>query len=169
MRIKLELNVLIKHVIPNDWKASVTIPVFTKGSKSDLENYRGITLMNSTTKLFTKLILNQLLKHISPREEQQGFRKNRSTMDAIFIVRQIVEKAIEFNKPAYLCFVDLTKAFDRVRLQDVTNCLPNQERIRLTKQLLRTTEMRILELSTARPYETKSAVRTSGKKARFKT
>lgn len=120
---KLFQNVLTKHVIPNDWKASVTIPVFKKGSKSDPENYRGITLMNSTTKLFTKLILNQLLKHISPREEQQGFRKNRSTTDAIFIVRQIVEKAIEFNKPAYLCFVDLTKAFDRVRLQDVIKCL----------------------------------------------
>ena len=120
---KLFQNFLIKNVIPIGWKASVTIPVFKKGSKTDPENCRGMTLINSSTKLFTKLILNQLLKHISPREEQQGFRKNRSTMDAISFVRQMVEKAIEFNKPAYLCFVDLTKAFDRVRLQVVTNCL----------------------------------------------
>ena len=124
---KLFQNVLIKHAISNDWKASVTIPVFKAANL--IQKIIETTLMNSTTKLFTKLILNQLnhLKHISLRENQQGFRKNRSTTDAIFIVRQIVEKAIEFNKPAYLCFVDLTKAFDRVRLQDLTNCLRERD------------------------------------------
>ena len=79
--------------------------------------------MNSNTKMFTKIILNQLLKFISPREEQQGFRKNRSKTDALFIVKKIVEKAIKYNKTAFFCFVDLTKAFDRVQLQDVTDCL----------------------------------------------
>jgi len=59
------------------------------------------------------------LKYIQPREEKQGFRKNRSTTDAIFILRQIVEKSIEFNHPTYLRFVDLKKAFERVRLADV--------------------------------------------------
>jgi hypothetical protein len=49
-----------------------------------------------------------------------GLRKNLSTADAIFIMRQIVEKSIEFNHPAYLCFVDLKKAFDQVGLADVT-------------------------------------------------
>jgi aminoglycoside/choline kinase family phosphotransferase len=57
------------------------------------------------------------------REEQQGFRKNRSTTDAIFIMRQVKEKAIEYNKPVYACFVDMTKAFDRVRLKDVVEIL----------------------------------------------
>lgn len=64
-------------------------------------------------------MLEEITKTINIREEQQGFRKNRSTIDAIFIVKQVSEKSIEFNKPAYMCFVDMTKAFDRVRLKDV--------------------------------------------------
>jgi len=42
-------------------------------------------------------------------------------------MRQIVEKSIEFNHPAYLCFIDLKKAFDRVRLADVIDCLRERE------------------------------------------
>lgn len=56
-------------------------------------------------------------------EKQQGFRKNRSTIDAIFILRQVVEKAIELDKPAYLCCIDLTQTFDRVRVNDVLKIL----------------------------------------------
>ncbi|XP_072757496.1 uncharacterized protein [Anoplolepis gracilipes] len=40
-------------------------------------------------------------------------------MDAIFILRQLIEKSIEFDKPMYLRFVDLKQDFDRVRLKDV--------------------------------------------------
>ena len=43
-------------------------------------------------------------------------------MDAVFVLRQIVEKSIEYNKPALL-FIDLTKAFDRVRIDDIVHLL----------------------------------------------
>ena len=56
-------------------------------------------------------------------EELQGFRKNSSAIDAIFTIRLITEKVIEFNKPAFICFVDLTQAFDRVELEDVVPLL----------------------------------------------
>jgi len=56
-------------------------------------------------------------------EEQQGLRKNRFTTEAIFIIRQIVEKSIEYAKPAYMRFIDLSKAFHRVRLNDITTIL----------------------------------------------
>ena len=69
------------------WKQSIITPLFKKGSKTNPDNYRGITLLNTTLKLFTKVVLRKLLQYIQPREEQQGFRKNRSTTDAIFIVR----------------------------------------------------------------------------------
>ena len=60
-------------------------------------------------------------------KEQQGFRKNRSAIDAIFTIRQITERAIEFNKPAFMCFVDLTQAFDRVKLEDAVQLLQKRE------------------------------------------
>lgn len=123
-----ELTVLFNDVlktttIPEDWHRSYTIPIFKKGIKTIPENYRGITLLCSAMKLFTSLIKDILESQITNREEQQGFRKQRSTTDAIFVLRQIKEKAIEFNTPAYVCFVDLTKAFDKVRLSDVLRLL----------------------------------------------
>jgi len=56
--------------IPKAWKESIITPLFKKGSKTNPDNYRGITLLNTTQKLFTKVILSKLLKYIQPREEQ---------------------------------------------------------------------------------------------------
>ena len=89
---------------------------------------------------------------------------NRSTTDAIFIMCQIVEKSIEFNHPAYLCFVDLKKAFDRVRLADVTDCLREREvpeQIdRIIKELNTDTVARIKSNNqTSRPITVTNGVR----------
>lgn len=116
-------KILQEGKVPTEWKDSITVPIFKKGDKKTPDNYRGITLLNTTLKCLTSIINNKLQKHIATAEEQQGFRKNRSTVDAIFILRQIIEKAIEFNTPAFMCFVDLTKAFDRVRKEDVVQIL----------------------------------------------
>jgi len=126
--LTLQLTQLFQKIfkldtIPIAWKQSTIIPLFKKGSKTNPDNYRGITLLNTTLKLFTKVTLSKLLQYTQPREEQQGFRRNWSTTDAIFIVHQIAEKSIEFNHTAYMCFVNLTKAFDWVRLADVIECL----------------------------------------------
>ena len=45
---------------------------------------------------------------------QCGFRQGRSTIDQIWVVRQVIEKATEYRTPVHLCFVDLTKAYDSV-------------------------------------------------------
>ena len=48
------------------------------------------------------------------RKEQAGFRKGRSTIEQIFVLRKIVEQALEWNSGLYLCFVDYEKAIDSV-------------------------------------------------------
>ena len=117
-------NKILKETeTPEEWHNSITIPIFKKGQKTCPENYRGITLLNTTMKLFTGVLKDKLERHITNAEEQQGFTKGRSTTDAVFIIKQIKEKAIEFGRPAYICFIDLTKAFDRVRLGDILNML----------------------------------------------
>jgi len=105
--LTLQLTKLFQQIfklgaIPKAWKQSTIIPLFKKGSKTNPDNYRGSTLLNTILKLFTKVTLSKLLQYTQPREEQQGFRKNRSTTDAIFIVRQIAEKSIEFNHAIYV-------------------------------------------------------------------
>ena len=151
--LTLHLTLLFQQIlklctVPKAWKESSTIiPLFKKGSKTNLDNYRGIILLNTTLKLFTKVILSKLLKYTKPRKEQQRFRKNRFTTDATFIMRQVVEKSIEFKHPAYLCFVDFEKALDRVRLADVINCLREREVpekiVRIIKELNTDTIARI--------------------------
>lgn len=75
--------------------------------KDHPKNYRGIGLLSSVSKLFTKILLDEVAS-TGISEKYQGFRKNRST---ILTIRQITEKAIEYNKTAYMCFIDLTKTF----------------------------------------------------------
>ncbi|CAH2233881.1 jg18186 [Pararge aegeria aegeria] len=62
-----------------------------------------------------------LSKEIAP--EQAGFVKGRGTREQILIVRQVIEKAREFNKPTYICFVDFSKAFDSVKWSKLWNVL----------------------------------------------
>ncbi|XP_056636715.1 uncharacterized protein LOC130445195 [Diorhabda sublineata] len=87
----------------------------------------GINLLDTTLKLVTKVITNKINAITSLSKEQQSFRSGRSCVDAVFILRQVVEKSIEYNKPAYLCFIDLQKAFDRIQLKDVIHLLYNRD------------------------------------------
>lgn len=119
-------KIILIHRIPDSWRTSIMILLFKKGDKMKPENYRGINLLNTMLKLTTKVITNLINSRITLSEEQQGFRTGRSCTDAVFIIRQIVEKSVEYNRPAYMCFIDLQKAFDRIQVQDVIHLLYNR-------------------------------------------
>jgi hypothetical protein len=72
----------------------MVINVHKKRTKSKCENYRGITLLPTTYKLFANIIKNKLNKHMEDEivEEQCGFRKGCSCTDTIFTVQQIIDK-----------------------------------------------------------------------------
>ena len=79
-------------------------------------NYHTNVLISHTSKVMLK-ILQARLQHYMNRElpyVQAGFRKGRGTRDQIANIRWITEKAREFRKNIYLCFIDDTKAFDYV-------------------------------------------------------
>ncbi|XP_076041920.1 uncharacterized protein LOC143025796 [Oratosquilla oratoria] len=68
-------------------------------------------------KVLTRILLFRLLDHIAEeviQESQSGFRKERSTVEMVFVARQLNEKAIEQQQDLYMIFVDLAKAFDTV-------------------------------------------------------
>ena len=52
-------------------------------------------------------------------EEQYGFMQDKGTRNAIFILRIFAEGAIEMQEDVYICFVDYSKAFDRVKHKDL--------------------------------------------------
>lgn len=78
--------------VPKEWKGSITLLIFKKGDKKIPGNYRGIALLSAILKLFTRILAHIIEEKIPLSEEQQGFKKNRSTTDAIFVARQLVEK-----------------------------------------------------------------------------
>ena len=86
-------------------------------------------------KAFARIVLNrlQLLGNRVYPESQCGFRRNRSTVDMIFSLRQLQEKCREQQKPLYIAFIDLTKAFDLVSRQGLFSIL---EKIGCPPQLL---------------------------------
>ena len=84
-----------------------------KGDRGDCNNYRGISLLNIVGKLFAKVVLMKLqvlAERIYP-ESQCGFRVKRATIDMIFSLRHLQEKCRKQEKPLYVAFIDLTKAF----------------------------------------------------------
>ena len=87
-----------------------------KGDLSNCSNYRGITLLSVPGKVFNRIILERMKGEIDPwlRDQQAGFRPNRSCVDQIATLRIIVEQSLEWNSPLYINFVDYEKAFDSI-------------------------------------------------------
>ena len=99
-----------------DWKWSVFIPISKKGNAKECSNYCINALISHTSKVMLKILqakLQQYMNHEIP-DVQTGFRKGRGTRDQIANIHWIIEKAREFQKNIYLCFIDYAKAFDCV-------------------------------------------------------
>ena len=101
---------------PQDWKRSVFIPIPKKGNAKGCSNYRTIALISHTSKVMLKILqvrLQQYVNHELP-DIQAGFRKGRGIRDQIANIHWIMEKAREFQKNIFFCFIDYPKAFDIV-------------------------------------------------------
>jgi len=90
---KLITSVWKKEKLPEEWKESIIVPIHKKGDKRDCNNYRGISLLPTTYKILSNILLSRLTPYAKEiiGEHQCGFRRNRSTIDHIFCIRQILE------------------------------------------------------------------------------
>ena len=86
-----------------------------KGNAKECSNYRTIALISHTSKIMLKIQarLQQYVNH-ELADSQAGFRKGRGTRDQIANIHWIIDKAREFQKNIYFCFIDYAKAFDCV-------------------------------------------------------
>ena len=99
---------------PQDWKGSVFIPIPKKGNAKECSNYHTIALISQSSKVMLKILQARLHKYTNCEfpDVQAGFRKGRGTRDQIASICWIIEKAREFQKTIYICFIDYAKAFD---------------------------------------------------------
>jgi hypothetical protein len=91
---KLIIPIWNKEELPEEWKESIIVPAYKKSDKTDCSNYRGISLVSTTYKILSSILLSNLTPYAEGiwGDQQRGFQRNRSTADHIFCIRQIFEK-----------------------------------------------------------------------------
>jgi sorting nexin-29 len=106
-----------KETMPRDWTMGVICPIHKKNDKLVCDNYRGIMLLNTAYKVFAQVLAGRLAPETEPLlgEYQCGFRPQRSTMDSIFVVRQVLEKCYEFDVDIHQLYIDFRKAYDSIK------------------------------------------------------
>ena len=125
-----KLTILLNNIydtgnIPADMLTSTFIALPKKHGTSDCENHRTISLMSHTLKILLKILMARLRNKIRPEisEVQFGFVADKGTTNAIFTMTMVTERCIEMQKDIYLCFIDYSKAFDKVRHEDLFQIL----------------------------------------------
>jgi hypothetical protein len=130
---KLTRSIWNKEELPQQWKESVIAPIHKKGDKTERNNYRGIFLLSTAYKILPNILLAKLTSCVNEiiGDHQCGFRRNRSTTDQTFYIRQILKKKWEHNGIVHQLFIDFKKTHDSVKREVLYNimletCIPKK-------------------------------------------
>jgi hypothetical protein len=143
-----------KDELPQQWKESIIVPIYKKGDKTYCNKYRGINLLSNAYKILSNILLAMLTSYVTEviGDHQCGFRRNRSTTDQIFYIREILEKKWEYNGTVHQLFIDFKKAYDSVKREVFYNVLFDfgipKKLVRLIKMCLNETcsKVRVVKL-----------------------
>jgi hypothetical protein len=107
-------------VLPDEWKKGMLIKLPKKRNLTNCNNWRGITLLSSPSKILTRIkgyTDNKL------RRKQMGFHKGRSCTDQVNTLRIILEQFNEFQSPLYLIVIDFEKACGSINRNKMQNAM----------------------------------------------
>jgi hypothetical protein len=146
---RLICSIWNKEELPQQWKESIIVPIYKKGDKTDCNNYRGISLLSTAYKILSNIVLARLTPYVNEiiGDHQCGFFRNRSTMNQIFYIRQVLEKKWEYNGMVHQLFIDFKKAYDSIRKEVLYNILVEfgipKKLVRLIKTCLNETYSKV--------------------------
>lgn len=117
----LPLHIIFNNCIkygdfPSQWKLSNVTPIFKSGPRTDISNYRPISINNNFTKVFDSILAKILTSHVESYiiHEQHGFVTGKSTETNLFIFTNYISRCIESGFFVDCIYTDIKKAFDRV-------------------------------------------------------
>ena len=119
--VKVYLSILftsfISHgYLPDGFMKAAIIPLIKNktGDTNDKNNYRPIALATAMSKIFELCLSEKLNDYLTTSDTQFGFKAQHSTDMCIYAVKSVVKYYNHFHSPVYTCFLDASKAFDRI-------------------------------------------------------
>ena len=114
--VRLYNAMFLHRILPTQMMKVILVPLIKNkaGDINDPNNYRPIALATASSKIFEKLILTRIENFLSISDYQFGFKANHSTDMAIFTLKETVNYYLKKNSSVFTCFLDLSKAFDKV-------------------------------------------------------
>ena len=104
--------------VPKSWKTANVIPLFKKGEKSDITNYRPVSLLPSVSKILERIVFKSVYNYIKDNHllspHQSGFQCGDSTINQLSFLYHTFCEALDHKKEVRIVFCDISKAFDRV-------------------------------------------------------
>ena len=113
----LFINSCVNHgYLPVNVLDTVISPIIKdkKGAVTDKDNYRPIAVTCISSKIVEILVLGKFCEYLSSSDHQFGFKQNQSTDMCIFALKEIIDYYNSKSSPVYMCFMDASKAFDKV-------------------------------------------------------
>ena len=109
--------------MPEELKQSIIALICKKVDITDCSNYRGVSILSTTYKILSNILLSRLTPYAQEiiEDHQCGFRRNRLTTDHIFCSHKILGR--EYNEAVHQIFTDFKKAYDLVRREVLYNIL----------------------------------------------
>ena len=156
----------INEEIPVEWKTGLICPIYKQGDPMLCKNYRAITLLTTTYKIFSKILYLKLLPYTQKiiGNYQSGFRQGKSTIDQIFILRQILEKTREYRIETHHLFVDFRSAYDSIKRNELYLAMKEfkipDKLIRLVKITLENSQNLVrIQSATSEPFQKTGGLR----------
>ena len=111
--------------LPDSIMKTIIVPLIKNktGNISDKNNYRPIALVTAASKILEIVILNMIESYIETSHHQFGFKRTHSTDLCVYSLKNIVQYYRQHNSPVFACFLDASRAFDRVNFWTLFNKL----------------------------------------------
>jgi retron-type reverse transcriptase len=107
---------LLHGYLPDKLMETVIVPIVKdkKGDITLMDNYRPIAITSIFSKILELLILNKHCNLLGTSDNQFGFKQKHSTDMCIFALQQVIDMYVALSSPVFICYLDASKAFDRI-------------------------------------------------------